>query len=119
VPGCVPEVWSVFLAIQRIHSDLATQGCLGDVDAQVKEDIILAATEEGMGLDVQYDIQIAGRATTSAGFALAREANARIVIYAGGISTDSLRVRSTRCSPWHSWHGVVTTSPVPPQRGHV
>ena len=62
LPGCVPAgIARRVVAVDGGHFDLGAQGGLGDVDVQVEQDIILAAAEELVRLDLDFQVQVAVR----------------------------------------------------------
>ena len=72
------------LAFQRGNNDFRAQRSLRKRDRDNAVQIVSLPLEEGMLLHVQDHIQVAGRATVKAAFAVSREANAGSVFDSGG-----------------------------------
>src|SRR5579862_9279274 len=72
------------LAFQRRHIDFGAQRGLRKTDRHLDDDVVLLAHEQRMLLDVNDDVQIAGRSAREAGFALAAQFEARAVVDARG-----------------------------------
>ncbi len=69
-------------AFQRRHLHRCPQGSLANVDRQIDMHIKLVACKDRMGINLDHDIEITGRATQLPCFAFTRQTNARAIIYA-------------------------------------
>ena len=64
VPGGAVAVMrddELLLSIQRGHGDLVAQCRLGDIDRQLKDDVVVLAGKERVRLDRDKDVQVARR----------------------------------------------------------
>ncbi len=74
----------LLVAVEGRHIHIRAEGGLGHVDVEVEQDVVLAALEELMRLDVQHEEQAAAWAAIDAGSALPCQADLRTHVHARG-----------------------------------
>ena len=99
--------------------DIRAKGSLGDINIQIEQDIVIAAAEEFMRLDLDGDIQVAIRTAILTGLAFTSQADLGAGIDTGGISTTFRRDVRSRPRPWQVGQGLLMVSPSPRQAGQV
>jgi hypothetical protein len=70
--------------VQRWDLDFRAQRGLDETHRHFAKQIVAVALEEGMGLDMEHDVQIARRPAAKTGFAIAGGAQPRAGVHAGG-----------------------------------
>src|SRR5450830_980352 len=68
------------LAVQGRHFDFAAQGCLGERNRHFAMQVVAFALEYGVRLDVDFHIQVTGRAAIRTRFAVAGRADAHAIV---------------------------------------
>jgi hypothetical protein len=72
------------VAVQGGNVDFATQGRRDERDGHLAMQIVVVPLEDLMGLEVDLDVEIAGRPAVDTGFALAGQTDAVTVVHTGG-----------------------------------
>ena len=73
----------LLLAVRGVDFDLGSKRCLGERDRLLRVNVVVAARESGVLLDVDEDVQIAGRATVGARLPFSSETQARARVDTG------------------------------------
>ena len=81
--------------------------------------IIAIALEDGVGLEVDLHVQVAGGAAVDASLAFAGQADAIALVDPAGILTDRVLCFLTRPWPWQAAQGSLMILPEPWQCGQV
>ena len=104
VSGWVPGLISTSSSPSTVGTVIRvpSAACAIEIDAIVVE-LGPFAGQRLVRLDVDRDVQAAGRAAARPDLALVREADLVALVDPGGIVTRSVRLRSRRPSPWHVW----------------
>ena len=79
VPGSIRREATTRLGYPVLFS----QGCLGDVDFHLYQDVVATALKVGMGRYVEDDVEIATRAAALPDFPLTRQPDLRAMFHTG------------------------------------